>query len=422
MQTVRGLARPWQWRELGAHPQVLWGVLPGRSQDSVFTHVRLDGLQPYCTCKTKSVPCAHALALLMLAAEFFDAFDHVYAAAAVPAWVRPSVMRADTPTALLQPVVFNSDGIEMDETVRLASAGRAMTILQQWLDDLMAGGFAATAYWPDSDWEAISGRLVDGNVPGAAAVVQEMAAVRGATVDWPERMLQLAGRLYLMIAAVERYAVSSVARRGDLHQSLEWPPLWNVHDEIADRWCVIATPITRRVSPAQRTWWLYGRNSHRLARVTVATKVAGEPQAQLLINSTLDGVVGFAQGTLPVDARILRAETIGFSSQTTSVGHSLADTNAAYSAVRSANPWLQAMPAIVRSVDVRRADNGWLLLDDAGQYLPLPPSFEHGWSLRSALDHVDAALFGLWDDICFTPVSVRVDGHWRELATMRKVK
>ncbi|MCM3926358.1 SWIM zinc finger family protein, partial [Frankia sp. AiPs1] len=71
--------------------------------------------------------------------------------------------------------------------------------LSRWLVDLAHGGLGAAQVQPASWWEATAARMVDAQAPGLAEVVRDMARIAAADgPDWPARLTDQLGRLYLL--------------------------------------------------------------------------------------------------------------------------------------------------------------------------------------------------------------------------------
>jgi len=76
---ARKLAKSGKWRRLGRDGDAIWGVALGSKGDAYAVFAR-DGQDPRCSCPSRKIPCKHALALLLLAAD-----GHAFAEEALPA-------------------------------------------------------------------------------------------------------------------------------------------------------------------------------------------------------------------------------------------------------------------------------------------------------------------------------------------------
>ncbi len=86
-QAAREIARAADWIALGRDGDRLWGQYDG-SAANYWVYTRLPSLENGCTCPSPKVPCKHALALLLLAADQYQ-----FPTAAVPAGFRTSSER-----------------------------------------------------------------------------------------------------------------------------------------------------------------------------------------------------------------------------------------------------------------------------------------------------------------------------------------
>src|SRR4051794_33589409 len=78
---ARKLARPAPWSETGRDERALWGLCRGSGARPSEVRVALAGPASQCSCRSRKVPCKHALALLLRLA------DGAVGEAARPEWV-----------------------------------------------------------------------------------------------------------------------------------------------------------------------------------------------------------------------------------------------------------------------------------------------------------------------------------------------
>jgi hypothetical protein len=336
-----------------------------------------------CTCPSRSHPCKHALALLIM-----------WVKGQVPAAVSPPGVRswADgherrEPSADPAPggasVADDHDGTEpspagavdlerqRDERVARLQAG--LVELDRWLDDRLRTGLSDPALARYATWDDLAARLVDARAGALANRVRRLAGVVGARPDWHEVVLAELGVLHLLAQAGQRVPELP----GALADSVATACGWQVRqaDVLAgvpdtDTWVVAGRSDTREDRIEVRRTWLRGRASGRWAMV-----LSFAAYRQALDSSLVPGdaftadlhrypgpswraIIG-TRGDEPVDHPVAPPADV--------VDAACADVGAAL----AAEPWLDRVPT---SVVATPAFDGarWVLTDATGSVAIAP--------------------------------------------------
>ena len=275
------LAVPSRWVALGADEQALWGRCRGSGREPYDTMVDHAHVAWRCSCPSRSQPCKHALALLVMwvrgqvpdgartarrarvggratpragrprPAAPCDAERRRHADDAEPAGAAPSTSTASATSAS-----------------SASSAG--LVELDRWLDDRVRTGLADPALARYATWDELAARLVDARAGALANRVRRLAGVVGARPDWHEIVLAELGVLHLLARAGRRVPELP----GSLADAVATACGWQVRqaDVLAgvpdtDTWVVAGRSDTREDRIEVRRTWLRGRASGRWAMV-----------------------------------------------------------------------------------------------------------------------------------------------------------
>ena len=201
------LAVPSRWVVLGADEQALWGRCRGSGREPYDTMVDHVHAAWRCSCPSRSQPCKHALALLVMWVKgqvpaataptgvrtWADGHARTDAAPAAPAATAPADDAADEQPRPEPPVDLDR---QRDERVERLVAG--LVELERWLDDRVRTGLADPALARYATWDELAARLVDARAGALANRVRRLAGVVGARPDWHEVVLAELGVLHLL--------------------------------------------------------------------------------------------------------------------------------------------------------------------------------------------------------------------------------
>lgn len=280
------IATPSRWVALGADDSAAWGRCRGSGREPYETLVDHRHLAWRCSCPSRSHPCKHALALLIMWVK--GQVPEAVAPAATRAWVdgharreaeratggappdtAPPSTPADADAPEPAPGEPASD-LDRQRDERIARLQAGLLELDRWLDDRVRTGLADPALARYATWDDLAARLVDARAGALANRVRRLAGVVGARPDWHEVVLAELGVLHLLAVAGQRVPTLP----GGLADAVATACGWQVRqaDVLAgvpetDTWIVAGRSDTREDRIEVRRTWLRGQQSGAWAMV-----------------------------------------------------------------------------------------------------------------------------------------------------------
>jgi hypothetical protein len=415
----QGLADERHWSNLGGNEAVIWGECKGNGQEPYKVRIDLSNNGSACTCPSRKIPCKHVLGLMLLASS--SSYKH--SKSAPPAWVAEWLeKRATRKLAAVKREETKADPEARQKEVARRAAKReklattGIQALERWLKDFARIGLAAAQSAPQSFWDEQTARMVDCQLPGVARMIRKMSSLPGSRPDWAEVMLVQLGRLYLLAQAYHKLDILPEVSRQDVHTLLGW----NVNQEeliskgagLGDDWLVLASRTEEDEKSGLRTQfnWLWGKTSHSLAQILNFAYQAEPLDASLVPGLALCGELVYFPGAYPLRA-LFKDKHILECSFTPSGFHDLATFLEAYASALGKNPWLEAYPSVLENVRPVPIEQNWYLSDSQDQAIPLAAQFIATWELYALSGGHPLNIFGLWDGICLTPMTVWAEGR-----------
>ena len=382
---AEGLAVPGRWAGLGADDRALWGRCRGSGREpyeAMVDHVELGWR---CSCPSRSQPCKHALALLVLwvrgqvpadatplgVARWLDgrarrpATDPASAgdSAAAPTAEPPEPAGTADPDPGPEAPPLDLDASRNERLARLLDG---LVELDRWLEDRLRTGLSDPALGRYETWDALAARLIDARAGALANRVRRLAGVVGTRPDWHEVVLAELGILHLLAQAGRR--VPDLA--SPLADAVATACGWQVRQSEllagvpeTDTWVVAGRSDTREDRIEVRRVWLRGRRGQWAmvlsfaayrqaldASLPVGSELTADlhrypgPSVRALVGSI--GEHGPARSTPPPAVDVAGA--------TDEIGRWLA-----------AEPWADRVPVTVRAA-ATVADGRWVLTDATG--------------------------------------------------------
>lgn len=467
IRSSRSLASVEKWTTLAHNQEAVWGEFPLKNKPPARVSIRLSHLALHCTCTTRTYPCTHTLALLLLFTLESDAFAQQQA----PDWLH---VWPDSPSGELSTVAENARANQDTRTAkqltflekRQADIHSGLQELKLWLHDLVQTGLGAARDRPQTYWSQMADRLIDAHATEVAYDVQRLATIVGKGPTWPQEILFIIGRLYLLIQGFERFDSFSVEEQADLRAATGWLPRvnWTFDQEpepqqeakdaeqtVRDCWYVVGRHDERVGKRKRQLIWLWGNTCNRFALLSHILYRREDFDVRLLGGSVLDVTLNFYPSKTPFRAQLLTLHNIlhaqplldnRFDDRCMS-SSSTADERACqmslignpsidavmrqYAESIALNPWLRAYPVALSSVTARR-DNikpgqvNWSIQDRAGFLLPLPEKYDHGWQIAALGYQDNLSLFGEWNGQHLVPLTVWNKTRFIELQVLQGIK
>ncbi|GAB2965225.1 SWIM zinc finger family protein [Hymenobacter coalescens] len=419
------LAGPARWGGLGRSAEAAWGECAGSGAKPYLVGIDFSGPAFKCSCPSRVFPCKHGAGLLLLLARQ----PQLLAAAAPPGWLaewlekrqqsqEKAATKVPAPPAAAEPAA--AEALDTELAVGLSVAPARLERMQHgaaelltWLHDVVGAGLAQVEKQPASFWEQPAARLVDDQLPGLAAILRELPALRHSGADWPERLLARLGELYLLAQAFRRLDALPAARRADVLQlvgvTVKKDEVLTRQPALADTWLVVGQVTLEEERLQVRRSWLWGTGTGRYALV-LEYAFGGQAFATPLVAFGLyRGSLAYYPGTLPLRAAVAADWTFtGMDHDRLPPGESPAELLDAYAAALGQLPWLREWPATISGlVPVLRAPSDQVEMHHAtsGQQLSLHPDSTFGWELLALSGGYPITIFGEWDGRTLLPIT-----------------
>lgn len=448
-KNAQGLATPRKWQLLGHMSSVLWGECKGSGKEPYQVLVDSTGPTLHCTCPSRKRPCKHALGLFLLFASQPDALS----ASEPPPWVTDWMERRaarderqrkkqETKTT----AIASDDEQQQQRTQaqekrageREAKVTAGMDELELWLHDLMRQGIADVLNNPARFWETTAARMVDAQVPGAARLIHEIAALPIAAPDRAVKILHLLARLHLLVEGYKRIDTLPPALQADVRQMAGWTQNQEEllrHEGVRDRWCVIgqysqddtitSIGVAQRLR-MQRTW-LWGIQSRQSALILDFAHGKQPLDTSLIPGSCVDAELVYYPSNVPLRALVKsRSGAVScnvFQSADTPNAHNthpqpaagyatIAEAITAYAGTLARFPWLEQFPFVLQAVIPVQSHDTWIVRDLSGHMVPLSPRFQHLWKMLAVSGGHPIALAGEWDGESLLPLGAWSAGRF----------
>jgi hypothetical protein len=425
--TAEPLATVARWSALGADSRALWGRCRGSGAEPYDTMVDHAEVAWRCTCPSRTLPCKHALALLLL--WIAGGVPGGAAPAPVAAWLddcdRRSGRRsgrddgdgdrgvpagdtdADPERPDEAPPPPDRGDLDRARDERIARMIEGLIELDRWLEDRMRTGLADPALARYATWDQLAARLVDARAGALANRVRRLAGLVGASPDWQTEVLAELGFLHLIAQAGRRLPELP----GELADAVAIASGWQVRqaDVLAgvpdtDEWFVAGRSDVREDRIEVRRVWLYGTTTRRWALLLSFAAYQQSLDDSFAVGSlvradlhrypggSLRALAGRRDEPLP----LARPEPA-----------TLADACDVIGAAVAAEPWLERFPATVRAAPT--IDDGrWALTDDTGT-LPLVGSERSLAVLVAASAAEPVTVTVEWSPWGLQPLTVHLD-------------
>ncbi|WP_282786410.1 DUF5691 domain-containing protein, partial [Nocardia sp. CC201C] len=331
--------------------------------------------------------------------------------------------------------------------------------LDMWLADQVRTGLAQMDR-SHQVFEAVAARMVDAQAPGVARALRELAHV-GTRADWPQRLLRELGRLHLLIAAHQRLDHLSPALRASVRTHIGYPtPVDSVREQpaVRDIWQVLATRTTVEDGLYSRRTWLRGTTTARWALLldhhygsptfpqdtpapgvhidadlhyypaaAPLRAVWGErygepashtqrPNADIASASPPPGPLpapGPETSTAPpaaASAGIGRDPVTGPPGSIDAAGLGISAALGAHAAAVGADPLLRSWPMMLVDVVPVRSENGWYVVEAAGDSLPVTVEDGEPWRMLGVSGGHPVTVVGEWTTDGLVPLAVHAGG------------
>lgn len=423
----RSLATGSKWKNVGQDERALWGECQGSGAKPYQTVIDLSEPAFKCSCPSRKFPCKHALGLFLLVANQPDIGKTVTA----PAWAAEWLAKRDQQTQRRTEAAKKAEQ-EPDEATlarrasqkakrsldREAKVVAGLKELELWLRDLLRHGLAGAQTRSIDYWEQMAARLIDAQAPGVARRVRDLSRVTHSGDGWIEQLLAQVSSLFLLIKAFERIETLPAATQADVRSAIGWTykeeelPEENV---VTDQWLVLGQRTTGDEALRVRRTWLWGQRSGNGALVLEFAAPGQHLALDFMTGTRTEAELIFYPSNYPQRAA-LKKRVNTTPSLNEIPGYPTSDQLLmTYAEVLARNPWLEAIPAPLRTVVPVRRGEKWFARDSNGRLLSLRLESMSGWKLIALSGGYPITIFGEWNGRSLLPISVWTDGRYVEL-------
>lgn len=404
---AKSLASVASWRLLGADDDFLWGECRGNAAD--WYHVAFDiaNQTSFCNCPSRSKPCKHVLALLLLADQGGDAFA---IQSQSPEWLQALTVKKASKTGKLP---------TLPDAARLEGMRRGFSDLRQWLQQVISQGLAIQESTKDS-WDHLAARMVDAKLGGIARRIRLLKAQIGES-NWPEIILGGLAELYLACKAFENWEKLPPLQQFDL---LTLAGV-NLRKEdvlggkpVQDRWLVVGQRFDVEEKLNVRRTWFLGETTRK---ITLQLEFAwgNTPfQEEWKMGHAYKAIFVFYPSAFPMRVAVqqFRSDNAAFN-----IGRGCADFSELgqlFATAIAANPWLSGLPILLDDVTpiAPTATTGWGIMDGLMHFIPLHLSTIKAWQLLATAAGKPIQLFGEWNGNTFHPLSAFAENQMVDLS------
>jgi hypothetical protein len=428
----KGLATARKWKTLGLDDHAAWGLCQGSGKNPYQTCIELAEPAFKCSCPSRKFPCKHGLGLLLLVAEQPGGFKETKHPPWLDEWLasrkeraekkaeKAAKKHADAEAAAADPEKHAK--LEAQQAKRAAKreerVAAGVADLELWLRDLIRQGLAAAQTQAYSFWEQPAARLMDAQASGLRRMVLEMSSIPSSGAGWQERLLERAGRLYLLTQSLPRLEQLPPETQADIRTTIGW----NVEKEQVlagagerDRWAVLGqytfTDELDENLRIQRTW-LWGEKTKKPALLLQFAFQRQPFEAALVPGTILDGELAFFPGALPLRALIKTRHGDPLALEELPGSANVREAYEAYGKALATMPWLAEFPFALKNVTPELQDEQFVLRDADNCALPIAPSYKRSWELLALSGGRPLDVAGEWDGHGFVPLNVRTAGRW----------
>ena len=387
-----------RWRLVGGDGEWLWGEFQyGDSNKSSETAVELLTGRYYCTCRARTRPCAHGLALVLMLKNAQERIT----VSQPPSWVRSVQFRAERPA----PKIKDALAAEERQSDRIDLMTSGVEELELRLLDITRRGIADTLSQGATPFLSAAARLTDAKLPGPAATFRRLAAL-GPEGSEPV-IARALGDLYLFVRAWKNRGTLPKARYREL---LSVAGLNPKKDEILsqpgtnDHWLVMGVTEGADDKLRFRRVWLRGERSRRFALILDYAFGTMPYERSWPLGASFQGAVHYYPGSYPQRALFPSPIPAGRAYEGLLGYERLTGLVNNYEKAIASNPWLYAYPTYLAAVTPRKRGRAGELVTNAGEVLRIHQEYEGIYTLLALSGGGVISVFGEFNGSDFTPL------------------
>jgi len=307
------------------------------------------------------------------------------------------------------------------ERLKLMSSGAED--LEQWIFDLIRQGLAVldgeTTLWSD-----IAARMVDAKMGGLAHKLRYLEQL--STDDWPEKVLEEFGRLYLLTQGFKNFEKMPESLQTQLQLvgglTVRKKDLL-VENGTLDVWLVLGNWRGVNVDQAAyRKIWMQGKDTQEMALLVEYDYTGAGFEGEFKVGEPVKAEVVYYPGAYPLRVVIKHRYPPEKQAAQIVTYENLEAMQSAYAEALSQNPWLSAFPCTLVEVTPICYESRFYLVDKSKHKVELETKEQAGWSLLSMSGGKPVIVFGEWKGDCLFPLSVFAEGQFADLGKYNSVE
>lgn len=302
-----------------------------------------------------------------------------------------------------------------DEPGLLARQQQGVLALADWLRALLDEGLVHAQYLFTNLWHNQITQLLEHALPGLAAALEEIEALRHGDASAVEQLLAALGELYLLTQTFCQCQYLPAPQQADVRlragMSLLAPePVFARQPAVPDTWLLLAQRTGEHVRNSSWYYhraWLWGPTTGRYALLQTWGSRAPKPPTTLQLGKQLQGSLSYYPSAYPLRA-LLRPDATWLTPRSPArpPGLSPRQLPQDYAKALAQQPWLLEWPVTVKDVLVVFTGPDKLQLYHPGEHVLLPLRGEphEAWQLLATSGGEPLTVFGEWNGHALLPL------------------
>ena len=414
----RGIFFGNKWLSLGGNSTYVWGAYPAGPTWKFHTAIQLENPTFYCSCRSKTKPCKHNIALLLQLQRNSDSF---LITEELPDWVetwqedRTKPVKKELTAAEIK---ARKERQKEFKDQRLVIMKNGVLDLERWLNSLLQQGLAEVKDYPLSFWDDFSARMVDNKLGGIARKIRLIKEYIHEE-DGYERLLSELADFYLLTRAFHN--IDKLPQHTQ-HDILNIAGFLTKKDEVlvtestSDDWLVMGKNIGVEEKLTFRQTWLKGLRTQKYALLLEFVWGNQHFEHDWSVGHVLEGELCYYPSSFPLRALFRQFKPTQKEIMQPKGYPNFESFATAYAKALAINPWLSSFPVLLENVYPIMHNDTFLLLDKDKRQLHIIKNRQDIALKLLAMSCGQAiAIFGEWQGFFFVPLTVFSEGRLVDL-------
>ncbi len=370
---ARGIFFGNKWLSLSGNEHFVWGIYPAGPNWRFQTAVKLKEPTFYCSCRSRTRPCKHNLALLLTLQRNSDTF---LITNDLPDWVQEWQDKQNPkPKAPLseEEILIREQRKSAGRDKRITQMQKGIPDLERWLKNIMETGLAEVREYPPSFWDDFAARMVDAKLGGIARRIRLIKDYLELE-NWPERLLSDIGDFYLLSRAFKNLDYQPPQTQKDIlgvaGLSIKRSEVLE-NKGITDDWLVMGQQIGTEEKLTYRRTWLRGIDTEKDALLLDYTWGNQGFETYWSIGQILEGEICYYPASLQQRGLFRTFQPV---KKTITIPDGFGDLQEfadAYAKAIAASPWITGFPVLLENVVPLLRESHFFLVDQKSKQLRL---------------------------------------------------